>query len=479
MYPNCGNAGYGLYFNHGLFIDRSFIMAHIRIIVESVADNGEVIEKEIVMTKNIVKPEGIIDLGFRHSEQIDILRHVQQQLLNKQSVFLKDNLKNCPKCKGKLYKNGYIKSDFHSVFTDHKVAVSRQRCKSCNWTSTPSIRLLFGNSSHPDLVKIQCELGANRPFRGAEKALDLIANTERSINSHDGIKCMTESVGKHIGDNPDQPSVSIKSSSHLYIQVDGGHVSTIQEEKRSFEVMTSVVFDAKNIEYTGGRDKKDGGMSAIRGTLTSKSCAASALLDNQDIMKKQTLNAAIKQGMTETTKITALCDGAKNCWSIVDSLEGHCSSIERILDWFHIGMKFQNTRLGLEDMNEQLSGAKWYLWHGLANKAIERLQSIHDQLKEDKKKQEKVQVLLTYIENNADFIVNYQKRSDAGLIFTSQLAESTVESLINQRCKGKQHMRWSREGIHALLQIRAAINSDDWESIWEKHVNEAIYKKVA
>ena len=454
-------------------------MAHIRIIVESVDDNGELIEKEIVMTKNIAKPEGIIDLGFRHSEQIDILRHVQQQLLNKQSVFLKEDLQNCPKCKDKLYKNGYVKSDFHSVFTDHKVAVIRQRCKSCNWTSIPSIRSLFGNSSHPDLVKIQCELGAGRPFREAEKALDLIANTERSINSHDGIKCMTESVGKHIGENPAPLPLSVTSSSHLYIQVDGGHVSTIDADKRSFEVMTSVVFDAKNIEYTGGRDKKDGGISSIRGHLTSKSCAASALLDNQDIMKKQTLNAAMKQGMTKITKITALCDGAKNCWSIVDSLDGHCSSIERILDWFHIGMKFQNTRLGLENMNEQLSGAKWYLWHGLANKAIERLQSIHDQLKDDKKKQEKVQILLTYIENNAHYIVNYQKRSDAGLIFTSQLAESTVESLINQRCKGKQHMRWSREGIHALLQIRAAINSDDWESIWQKHVDAAIYKKAA
>ena len=77
-------------------------MAHIRIIVESVDDNGELIEKEIVMTKNIAKPEGIIDLGFRHSEQIDILRHVQQQLLNKQSVFLKEDLQNCPKCKDKL-----------------------------------------------------------------------------------------------------------------------------------------------------------------------------------------------------------------------------------------------------------------------------------------------------------------------------------------------------------------------------------------
>ena len=73
-----------------------------------------------------------------------------------------------------------------------------------------------------------------------------------------------------------------------------------------------------------------------------------------------------------------------------------------------------------------------------------------------------------YISKNRDKIVNYKEREKSGLVFTSQLAESTVESLINSRCKGQQHMRWSREGLSPLLQLRAAINSkDDWESKWK------------
>jgi len=451
----------------------------IRVIVESLNDAGEVIGKEIIMTKNIIKPVTIMDLGFRHSEQIDLLQHIQQQLLDKQSVYLKEDRHICPKCGDKLYKSGYVKSDFHSVFTDHKIATSRLICKLCKWTSIPSVRSLFGNSSHPDLVKMQCKLGANHTFRDSQKLMNLIANAERSTNSHDKIKRMTEAVGKHIAEHHDAPSTNIKSTAHLYVQVDGGHVATVDPDKRSFEVMTSVVFDAKNIEYTGGKKQEDGKISAIRGRLTSKHCAASALSDNQDAMKQHTVNAAIKQGMTPETKITALCDGAANCWNIVDSLEGHCQSIERILDWFHITMKFQNTRLGQEAVNEKLSGAKWYLWNGLTDKAIERLKIIRDDLTKDKKRKEKVQLLLNYIENNSDFIVNYQKRQDMGLIFTSQMAESTVESLINQRCKGQQHMRWSREGLHALLQIRAAVNSNDWDDICESHINAAVYHKAA
>ena len=115
----------------------------------------------------------------------------------------------------------------------------------------------------------------------------------------------------------------------------------------------------------------------------------------------------------------------------------------------------------------------------MPDKAIERLQSVCGSLKEDKKKQEKVQRLLIYIENNSKFVTNYQKRQDLGLIFTSQMAESTVERLINKRCKGQQHMRWSREGLHALLQVRAALNSNDWNDICERHIEKAVYHKAA
>lgn len=73
-------------------------------------------------------------------------------------------------------------------------------------------------------------------------------------------------------------------------------------------------------------------------------------------------------------------------------------------------------------------------------------------------------------------IINYSQRKKSGLIFTSQMAESTVESLINQRCKGKQHMTWTREGIHPLLQVRAYVASNDWAQNWEEKVLGAMAK---
>ena len=55
-----------------------------------------------------------------------------------------------------------------------------------------------------------------------------------------------------------------------------------------------------------------------RGTIYNKNCAASSLDDKQESIKRDTLIAALRQGMTKDTKVTAICDGANNCWSVVD-----------------------------------------------------------------------------------------------------------------------------------------------------------------
>jgi len=65
-----------------------------------------------------------------------------------------------------------------------------------------------------------------------------------------------------------------------------------------------------------------------------------------------------------------------------------------------------------------------------------------------------------------------------GLVYTNNLAEGTVNTLINERQKGKQKMLWGREGAHNVLQIRASICSKSWDSDWRK-VESNIYKIAA
>ena len=101
----------------------------IRITVEYIVED-KVQSRTIVTEKQVTKAVCISQLGFNHQEQIDILKSCQADLLQAQSPYLKEDVNTCPKCGTRLKFSGTTKSEFHSVFSDHKVPTRRQKC--CN-----------------------------------------------------------------------------------------------------------------------------------------------------------------------------------------------------------------------------------------------------------------------------------------------------------------------------------------------------------
>ena len=101
----------------------------------------------------------------------------------------------------------------------------------------------------------------------------------------------------------------------MIVNVGGGHVKTT-EDQRSIEAMTSVIYRPESLE----QNKK-----GTRNYLSDKSCAVSAKDDGQKEIINNTIVAAIKQGLTDNTHITALCDGVDNCWNVVESLDPYVS----------------------------------------------------------------------------------------------------------------------------------------------------------
>lgn len=226
------------------------------------------------------------------------------------------------------------------------------------------------------------------------------------------------------------------------------------------EAMTAVVYRPESLISN---------TKETRNYLSSKHCAASVKDDNQEDIISSTLMACLKQGLSNKTHVTALCDGAKNCWNIISAITPLCASMTCILDWFHITMKMQNMAFP-EPLKIKFMRVKWHLWRGNSERALVRITQLKEsvQAKSEKDKLDKFQ---TYIENNVHRIVDYRARQKNGLIFTSHMAESTVESLINRRCKGQQHMLWSREGLEPILQIRAALGSQgEWGKLWRTAV---------
>jgi hypothetical protein len=411
----------------------------------------------------IEKPTSLLDLSMGLDNQIKLIKETQNCILQEKFSLLAKRT-SCPCCEGKLKKFGQTPSTFYDVFTDHVVKIQRLKCTKCDYESPSTIRTLFNGTQSAELIKIQSELGSLHSFRESEYLFGLFTNQKRPINNHDRIKQATEQIGQVLEGIREEESeiVGILPAKELILNVDGGHVKTT-EEKRSIEAMTSVVYRPESLVSNA---------SETRNYLTSKHCAASVKDDNQQQLITQTILAALKQGLCSKTHITSLCDGADNCWKVAEALRPLSGSMTCILDWFHIAKKIKNITLPDEVSKEKLSRVKWHLWRGNVNFACTRLKQLIDLI--DEKYHDALQKLSNYITNNRDKIVNYRLRKEQGLVFTSQLAESTVESLINQRCKRQQQMRWSREGLNPILQIRAAIFSDDWDSIWKVAVTNAL-----
>jgi hypothetical protein len=453
------------------------MLNQVRIKVEHVVD-GKIITTNVVVEQAVNKVGNIAELGFNHQQQINILKGCQDGLLKIQEEFLEEEIECCPNCGSKLKYAGKIASHFHSVFTDHKVAIKRKKCCNgkCGWTSVPSVSSLFKTNSHPDLSKLQTETACNHAYREAERLMNAQSYYPRKVNNHEHIYRTVEIVGNYISDHQitDIPA-DIAPTEELICQVDGAHLKSKEEDSRSFEALTAVVYSPKNVVYP--TQKEANTEEYPRGEIVSKHCAASALEDGHVTIKKQTLIAAQKQGLTAETNVVALCDGAANCWDVIKVFEGQCSSITRILDWFHITKRFKNISLP-KYLEKKLEHIKWCIWHGQIEKGLSRFDEVIDKTRNNKM-QDRLIKLKNYLENNKPYLINYEDRHNQGKIISSSVAESNVESLINKRCGGKQHMRWSREGVHPLLQVRASCASNDWYYFGSQYVLNAMTQQVA
>ena len=414
-----------------------------------------------ILNDELNRPSNCLDFSMGLDKQIALIQRVQDVVLGEKVQLLHSVKPTCPDCNINLHKTGMHKSAFHDVFTDHTIVIQRFKCHSCAYETPSTVRTLLHDIVSGDLKKIQATLGATHSFREGERLFELFSGKDRQVNNHERIKRITESVGNAIEIiNSDEKEMLVSDdAAELILNVDGGHIKTTEDNKRSMEAMVSVVYRPESIRSND---------ADTRNYITSKSCAASIKDDNQKHMISSTIIAALKQGLNPKTHVTALCDGAQNCWNIASSLEPLCAKITYILDWFHLAMKFENISLP-KQLKEDLMHIKWYLWRGDAVKAMIRFNEIL-MLTKDEKHHDRIQKLSNYVDNNKDRIIDYSKRKEQGLVFTSNLAESTVESLINQRCKGQQHMRWSREGLNPILQLRATIHSNDWPSKWKTAV---------
>lgn len=439
-------------------------------------ENQEFIGETIVKGFSVSLPTSVSDFGMNQADQLKLLENIQSVVMNAQSQLLDERPSQCPKCANPVSKNGKSHSNFHHVYSDHDIILQKYVCSNdrCKWSYTPSINGLLGGKIHCDLIKLQSEYGAMVSFGKSETLLRESLGENRAINNHERIRQTSKGIGQLVEKRlvSDLYSEPVGQANELIAQVDGGYIHDKATPGHDFEAMTAKVFQPQNCLE----------ISKDRHAIMDKNCAASAEKDKQATMKRLTLSAAKAQGMGPQTQVTALADGAKNCWNIIRFLKGHCGALLLILDWFHIGKNLKTLFKKVSCFDENIKELVMIkLWKGQATQAIELLKEEATRIAKHLatlKFQEDITKTITYLENNKKMIVNYQQRKKDGLIYTSSIAESTVEHLLSQRMKKKQKMQWTREGCHAILQLRAAMASDLWDTIFED-IKDQELRKVA
>jgi len=449
-----------------------------RVIVEIYDDQSkEVFDKKTIEDKVIKSPKQIEDVGYNHKEQIDLLQSIQDSFLSAQSKVY-ELPSTCPSCTSKTHSSGYYASTFNSVFTDHKIKIARRICSNqdCGKLIKTTIQGLFGEYRHPDLLSMQSETAASHSFVETQNIMDAKVKKHRPVNGQLNIKRVVERVGAALHEvHQDENTLDqfdITPAKELIVQTDGGHIKDKHPNRSTFEALLSKVYSSSNIRHSTSNTGN------IRGKIISKSYAASSYKDHHKSIKQMTLIAAKKEGLTRDTDIVALSDGAKNCWSVLKSLEKHCHSIVYILDWWHIKKRF-DTLIGQMDSqhSEELESIKWKIWHGNKVEAIERLTQLYTALITTVFA-DKAHDLLKYIINSQEYLINYEERKSKGQVFTSSAIESGIESVVNARLKKKQKAQWTREVAHKVLQIRTSILSNQWEQDW-KLAKATLYKLAA
>lgn len=429
-------------------------------------DTDEILEEQLIQTKSLQFPKSFQEFGLRHAEQIALIKKSQDFTLKYQVEYF--NQSECPNCKKKLRKQGQITSDFHDILTDHKIQIQRLTC-TCGWKNKNTLNGIYGNACHPELLEQQAKMGANTSFEKASQILNGFSAEKRNINNDVTIMRNVTKVGSSLDAYKKSKSWAEpeEAASELVVVTDGGHVQDKSDGKHTFEELISTVYSPEDITY-----KKDGGQ-----VIDGKLSVGSAKSDQLRSIQQLTLNACKHLGMTKDTSVTALTDGAQNCWSVINNLGSSCKQLIRILDWFHIGKKFKERESKVpEELKEIYDKAKWHCWHGHPKTSVIRLTEVRHGL-ESALAIEKVDELITYINNNSLYIINYHARRLKGLPFSSQLAESSVNSIINEPQKNKK-MQWTREGAHNILQIRTSLFSKRWKEDWQNISND-IYKTAA
>ncbi|WDD90206.1 ISKra4 family transposase (plasmid) [Burkholderia sp. FERM BP-3421] len=311
----------------------------------------------------------------------------------------------------------------------------------------------------PELEYLETKWAAHLPYRLATAMLKEVLPLDKGI-SFSGIRDRVLAIGKQLDAEIERDIARLPQS------VADGQVRTCNH-------VAAVSVDSawlRNCDH--GRDPgRHVNIVAGRATFTDRPPKMYAYVHREVISAAARLDQFLSQnGVASNERVTVISDDAGE---FAKAVEGSQLARGRILDWFHVAMRFQAAQRSVfgsktidpmerESVESAITHAKWLVWHGKGNKALEQIKALDGQLLmrqgyEFSTLWWNLNTVSGYLRNNAHTLVNYGARHHRGIPISSSIAESAVNQVVSHRMAKKQQMRWTDEGAHRMVQVRVAV----------------------
>lgn len=405
---------------------------------------------------DVAAGEGI---GLVLDEVKSLLQRLQEIVATEQAREVVEALSSCGECGHELPTKAAASMVYRTAFGKLKLACPRLYsqcrcgCRVYGRETFNPLAMVLAERTHPELLFLQTRWASVVSYERAAMLLQDVLPIEAAPASS-SIKAQVQKIGAQLAAFESQagedyfnsqplqfPDAPREHATHV-LELDAGYVRAVSDKcdgRNSFGIIASRLVKPRG---------PAGWNAFVIGESWSPLTRLHHFLHRQDVLLE--------------TPVAIISDGGE------DVLHPTClpwRPVQRILDWFHISMRFEHALQRLRGLRKhapakvdallaRVASAKWRLWHGRADGCLKRLRAVLPQTSDALNA--RLAELISYLSKNRHRLIDYGVRHRAGLPISTSLAESAVESVIGDRFKKNRKMRWTPKGANALLHIRVA-----------------------
>jgi hypothetical protein len=310
----------------------------------------------------ITRPDGlgeIAHLGLSLAEAKQLLSQVQQEVAAAQAAHHAMFRPDCQLCGGRYQTEGGQPHRIATLFGEVRVKLPRLACAGCG-CGEAGAKWPSHCRSTPELDQLQARLSALMPYRVAAEVLQHLLPIDAG-KSPETLRRHTLQVGKQLSEMvAEKPG----AAAAITISLDATFIRSREDGERHLEVRVG------NVEAV------DGGRQ-VSGAVARAETGITALI-------QRTLETV---GRADITEVTAFTDGCPGLRAVLTS-----AGVTKppILDWFHIAMRLQHTKLAAANLSTdspdqvkakativaEVERLHWRIWNGKAKNAQRSIKRI-------------------------------------------------------------------------------------------------------